>query len=144
MAIIAIAFDVPWLIAVIAYGFIARVLAGPRLSPLAQLVLRVVIPALKLPYRPVAGPPKRFAAVIGAVVSTTSLILYFGFGSHVAAYAVLGVLVAAAGLEAVFGYCLGCRAFSILMRFGVLPETVCEDCADWEARARRLRGQSAA
>lgn len=141
MAAATIAFDFPWLMLLIAYGFIARVAAGPRLSPLAQLVLKVVIPAFKLPYRPIAGPPKRFAAAIGVVFSITAIILHFGFGLTGAAYGVLGALIFAAGLEAAFGYCLGCKVFSVLMRFGVIPESVCEDCADFAARARRMAAQ---
>ena len=141
MAGVTIAFDIPWLMLVLAYGFIARVAAGPRLSPLAQLVLRVVIPVLKLPYRPIAGPPKRFAAAIGVTFSLTAIILHFGFGLTGAAYGVLGALIFAAGLEAIFGYCLGCKVFSILMRVGVIPESVCEDCANFQARYERLAAE---
>ena len=36
MCPIAIALDQPWLTAVIAYGFVARVLTGSTLSPLAS------------------------------------------------------------------------------------------------------------
>ncbi len=104
MSATAIAFDLPWLIVAVAAGFVARVAAGPRLSPLAQLSLRVVIPAFNLPYRPVPGPPKRFAAAIGVAFSVTSAALYFGPGWEVAAFAVLGGLIVAAGLEALFGY----------------------------------------
>jgi hypothetical protein len=28
----------------------------------------------------------------------------------------------------VFGLCLGCRAFDVLMRLGVIPPEVCERC----------------
>jgi hypothetical protein len=28
----------------------------------------------------------------------------------------------------VFGLCLGCKAFAVLMRAGVIPEEVCERC----------------
>ena len=38
-----------WLSAVLAYGFVARVLAGPTLSPLAQLATRVIAPRLARP-----------------------------------------------------------------------------------------------
>src|SRR3546814_3212454 len=41
-----IVLDVRWLTVVLAYGFIARVVAGPTLSPLGQLVTRVITPAL--------------------------------------------------------------------------------------------------
>lgn len=141
MAAATIAFDFPWLMLALAYGFIARVAAGPRLSPLAQFTLRVVIPALKLPYRPIAGPPKRFAAAIGVAFSMTAIVLHFGFGLTGISYIVLSMLIVAAGLEAVFGYCLGCKVFSFLMRFGVIPESVCEDCANFEARYRRMAEQ---
>ena len=39
-------------------------------------------------------------------------------------------LVAAAGLEAGLGICLGCRIFAGLMRAGLVPATVCQECAD--------------
>ena len=136
-----VAFGFPWLMFAIAYGFVARVATGPRLSPLAQFVLKVAIPAFKLPYRPIAGPPKRFAAAIGVTFSITAIVLYFGFGLAGLSYVVLGFLIMAASLEAVFGYCLGCKVFSILMRFGVIPESVCEDCNNIEARFRRLAEQ---
>ena len=61
LAAAAIVSGQSWLVAVIAYGFVARVLAGPRLSPLGQLVTRVITPRLSTPPRWVAGPPKRFA-----------------------------------------------------------------------------------
>lgn len=141
LAVATIAFDFPWLMFALAYGFVARVAAGPRLSPMAQLTLKVVIPALKLPYKPIAGPPKRFAAAIGVGFSVTAIVLHFGFGLTGISYIVLGGLIFAASLEAIFGYCLGCRAFSILMKFGVIPESVCEDCANFDARMKRLAAQ---
>ncbi|MGA2165918.1 MAG: DUF4395 domain-containing protein, partial [Solirubrobacteraceae bacterium] len=61
LSLVTIVFDQPWLTAVIAYGFVARVLSGPTLSPLGQLVTRVITPRLHVAERPVAGPPKRFA-----------------------------------------------------------------------------------
>ncbi len=141
IAVVAIAFDLPWLLPVLAYGFIARVLAGPRLSPLALFVTKVVQPLLRHPTKFVAGPPKRFAASIGVMFTVTATVLHFGFGLTGIAYAVLGGLVFAAGLEAVFAFCLGCFTFELLMRVGVIPESVCADCADF---ARRDAGQEQA
>ena len=112
MSAVAIALDQPWLIVVIAYGFVARVLTGPTLSPLGQLVTRVITPLLGVAAKPVPGPPKRFAQGIGAAMSVTAAVLAFGFHLPVAAYAVLGVLAAAAALEAVFAGCLGCAIFA--------------------------------
>jgi hypothetical protein len=128
LSLATIVFAQPWLTAVIAYGFLARVLSGPTLSPLGQLVTRAVTPRLHVAERPVPGPPKRFAQAIGAVFSVSAAVLALGFGLTGAAYVVLGLLIVAATLESVFGLCLGCRAFALLMRAGVIPEEVCERC----------------
>ena len=40
-----------------------------------------------------------------------------------------------ATLESVFGICVGCKAFAVLMRLGVIPESVCEECSDLSLRA---------
>jgi len=130
LCLVTIVADLPWMTALIAYGFVARALTGPTLSPLGQLVTRVVTPALDLPPRPVPGPPKRFAQAIGAVLSTTAAVLALGFGLRGAAYLVLGALVVAASLEAFAGYCLGCKIFALLMRAGIIPPEVCERCND--------------
>lgn len=128
MAAATIVFDQPWITAVIAYGFIARVLSGPTLSPLGQLVTRVITPRLPAKEKLVPGPPKRFAQGIGVAFSVTAAVLALGFGQTTAAYLVLGVLIIAATLESVFALCLGCQVFAVLMRLGVIPEAVCEEC----------------
>ena len=130
MALAAIIFQQPWLIAVIAYGFVARVLTGPTLSPLGQIVTRLVTPRLPIAARPVAGPPKRFAQGIGATLTVAAAVLSLGFGLHTAGYILLGLVVAAATLESVFGYCVGCKIFGLLMRAGMIPEEICAACAD--------------
>ncbi len=117
-----------WLLIPLAYGFWARVLTGPTLSPLGWLAQRVIVPRLGEP-KPVPGPPKRFAQGMGAFMSTLALVLAFAV-SHTAADVVLALLVVAAGLESLFGYCLGCRVFASLMRAGVIPESACAECAD--------------
>jgi hypothetical protein len=123
-------------LATIAYGFIARVATGPTLSPLGQLVTRVITPRLPLAARPVPGPPKRFAQGVGVVFSVTAAVLALGFGLTTAAYAVLGVLVFFATLESAFGICVGCKVFAALMRAGVIPEAVCERCNNiWADRS---------
>jgi len=137
LSLITIVFDQPWLTAVIAYGFLARVLTGPTLSPLGQLVTRFVTPRLRIAPRPVPGPPKRFAQGIGVAFSVPAAVLALGFGLTTAAYVLLGLLVIAATLESVFGLCLGCRAFAMLMRLGVIPEEVCERCNNiWAEQPR--------
>jgi hypothetical protein len=131
----ALAFRLPWLVAVLAYGFVVRTLAGPRLSPLALLVTRVVVPKLGLAVRPVAGPPKRFAQSIGAVVTLTGTICYFGFGLADVTYGLLGLLATFAFLEAAFGLCVGCKLFGLGMRLNLVPAQVCAECENIWSRA---------
>ncbi len=133
LSVLTIVLAQPWLTALIACGFLARVLSGPTLSPLGQLVTRVIRPRLPVQARPVPGPPKRFAQGIGLVFSLAAALLALVFGQADAAYALLGVLVVAATLESVFGLCLGCRVFAALMRAGVIPPAVCERCAEVRA-----------
>ncbi len=130
MCLATIILDQPWFTAVIAYGFVARVLTGPKLSPLGQLVTRVITPRLRARAKLVPGPPKRFAQGMGAVMSVTAAVLALGFGFRGAAYVTLGLVVIAATLESVFAVCLGCKIFAALMRLGIIPESVCDDCAD--------------
>src|SRR5687768_13221188 len=121
MAVTAIALDWRWLTVVLAYGFVARVLTGPKASPLGLLVTKVVTPRLPFAPKLVPGPPKRFAQGIGVAFSVTALVLTIA-GQWGAAQVVLGLLAGAAFLEAAFGLCLGCKFFAVLMRVGVIPE----------------------
>src|SRR5947199_6245826 len=77
-----------WLLIALAYGFWARVLTGPTLSPLGWTAQNVIAPRLG-PKKPVPGPPKRFAQTIGAVMSTAALVLALIVGDHGAADGVL-------------------------------------------------------
>lgn len=135
MGLATIVFGAEWLLVPLAYGFVARVLTGPTLSPLGQLVTRVITPRLHVEPRYVPGPPKRFAQGIGVAFSVTALVLTYGFGQFGAAQVVLAMLVVAAFLESVFALCLGCKAFAVLMRIGVIPEAVCERCNNIWANA---------
>jgi hypothetical protein len=134
MALAAIVFRAEWLLIVIALGFLARVVTGPKLSPLGQLATKVVAPRLGEP-RYVPGPPKRFAQAMGVTMSLAAVVLYFAFDAPTAAWVVTGVLAAAATLESVFALCLGCQVFAVLMRVGLVPEETCEACANIWARA---------
>jgi hypothetical protein len=125
-----------WLLLPLAYGFVARVATGPTLSPLGQLVTRVVTPALHAEPRPVPGPPKRFAQGIGAVLSVSAVVLAFGFGLTTAALWAVAMIAVAATLESAAGYCIGCALFARLMRLGVIPVSICEACADLSLRKR--------
>ncbi len=132
-AIVTLATSAYWLLIPLAYGFWARVLTGPTLSPLGRFASRVAAPRLGAPHY-VPGPPKRFAQGMGAVVTTTAAVLALGFGAETATDTLLVALVAAATLESVFAFCIGCQVFSLLMRAGLVPASVCAECANIWAR----------
>ena len=129
LAVVAIAFQQGWILPVLAYGFVARALTGPRLSPLAFVATRVIAPRLHVAHRYSPGPAKRFAQSIGAVFTVTASLLWFVAGQHTAALALAGVIAVFASLESGFGLCVGCKAFFLGMRLGLVPPSVCEDCA---------------
>ncbi len=132
-----------WILAVLAYGFAARVLAGPRFSPLGRLVTEVITPRLGVEHRFVPGPPKRFAQGVGLAFSGGALVAWSLGAETVATVLIIG-LAAAATLEAVFAVCLGCIVFNRLMRWGIIPADVCEACTDIGARRRYLAAAQAA
>jgi hypothetical protein len=129
MAGAMLALQQPWLLVPLTYGFLARVLTGPTLSPLGQFVTRVLTPALPVEPRYVPGPPKRFAQGIGAAFTVGASVLYLA-GATGAAYLLIALLLVAATLESVVALCLGCKVFAGLMRIGVIPEGVCRRCND--------------
>ena len=122
-----------WLLLPLAYGFLARVLGGPRYSPLGQFVTRVVTPRLRIQHQYVAGPPKRFAQSVGLVFSGGALVAWAA-GAPAVSYGLIAGLVVAATLESAFAFCLGCMVFNRLMRWGVIPADVCADCNDLSRR----------
>lgn len=129
-------FNQPLLMIPLAYGFIARVLTGPTLSPWGQIVTRVLTPMLNVEAKLVPGAPKRFAQGIGAVLSSTAVILHFGIDVPGLADLAVGAILIAASLESFFGLCLGCVLFAGLQRARVIPESACEDCGDIWGRTR--------
>lgn len=118
-----------WLTALLAVGFLLRVIAGPRLSPLGLLAAHVVAPRLG-PAIPTAGPPKRFAQAIGLVVTATAAVAGLGFGLVVLPTVLIAVLVFCAVLESAIGWCAGCFVFARLMEWGLIPEETCAACAN--------------
>lgn len=122
-----------WVLVPLAFGFLARVLAGPRFSPLGRLVTEVITPRLHVEHRFVPGPPKRFAQGVGLVFSGGALIAELA-GADVVAVVLIAGLAVAATLEAAFAVCLGCIVFGRLMAWGVIPADVCESCNDISGR----------
>lgn len=121
-----------WLTAALTYGFLARVLTGPTLSPLGQFATRVAAPRIGRANL-VPGPPKRFAQAIGLTLTGAALILV-ALNADTAVLVLLSMLVVAATLESAFAFCIGCRIFGFLMRIGLIPEETCAACADISLR----------
>jgi hypothetical protein len=132
----------PISLVVLAVGFAARVLYGPKVSPLARLVVGFVRPKAFAAVAPrmVPGSPKRFAQGIGLVFSGAALVSALAGATGVSVVLMIGLL-GAASLEAFAGLCLGCVAFRRLIRLGVIPESVCEACNNVQAH---LAARSAA
>jgi hypothetical protein len=123
----------PVFLVTLAAGFVLRVLAGPRLSPLALLVTRVIVPRLNAAPRWVPGPPKRFAQGIGATLTVGALLAWLA-GATGPAAVLIAMIAVAATLESLFAICLGCRLFALLMRVGVIPPEVCVAGSDLSGR----------
>lgn len=139
LALITLLTSWGWGLAILAAGFVLRVLFGPRISPFALLSVKVLAPRVgeaKL----VPGPPKRFAQGIGAVISLAATVFYFS-GIPLAAWALLVLLIVAASLESFLGFCLGCTIFGFLQRWGVIPASVCEACNQVNFRSAPLPSQ---
>ena len=70
------------------------------------------------------------AALAVAVLLPASAVRAGGaeFGSTGVAVVLVGMITVAASLEAVVGFCLGCKLFALLMKAGIVPEETCEAC----------------
>ena len=125
-----------WILVPLAYGFLARVLTGPTLSPLGSIVTKIVLPRfgpkLGLRDKPVPGKPKRFAQAIGATLSVTALAAWL-LGGTTATTVLVAMILVAASLEAGIGLCLGCVIYGQLSRRGIVSEA-CPECADVSLR----------
>ena len=130
LAVLTLATGWRWLLVPIVLGFLARVLTGPRLSPLGLFATRVVAPRLGRP-KLVPGPPKRFAQAIGLTLTTVAAVAALGFEATTLATVLLVILLAFALLESVVGFCAGCWLFGRLMALGVIPQATCEACAEF-------------
>ena len=135
MVVVAFTTGWAWLLIPLTYGFLARVAAGPKISPLGQFAVRVAAPRLTSWQKFVPGPPKRFAQAIGAFLTSATTIVWLSVGWTDARWILL-LLVPAAFLEGFLGYCLGCTIFGWLIRRGVIPEAICLECGDISLRAR--------
>ncbi|MFF0155801.1 DUF4395 family protein [Micromonospora sp. NPDC005203] len=78
------------------------------------------------------------------MLTLTAAVLAIGFGSHLAAYLVLGAVLVAAALESVFAFCVGCAIFAGLRRIGWIPEASAPNATTSGAACRRTDNRAAA
>jgi hypothetical protein len=123
--VLAIALQLRLLVPLLALGFLLRVGWGPRFSPLARAAMFTA--ARLWPVRPVSGAPKRFAQGIGALCTLGATALLFS-GWTRAGWALAGVLILFATLEASLSFCMGCWIYARLQSAGLFPPDACESC----------------
>lgn len=141
MSVLAFVSGSAWILLPMTYGFLARVLAGPKISPLGLFAVRVSGPRIARWQKSVPGPPKRFAQAMGLAFSLAALVTWLSVGWLDARWILLP-LIAAAALEGFLGFCLGCTIFGWLMRVGVIPESICAECGDLSTRYQRVEDQA--
>jgi hypothetical protein len=108
----------PWLLAAQAAVFAVGVLAGPARTPYAWLYRTAVRPRLG-PSRALedAAPP-RFAQACGLAFAAVGL-LGVALGVPALTTVAVAAALAAAFLNAAFGFCLGCEIYLLARRAGV-------------------------
>lgn len=112
----------PWLLAVQAAVFAIGAIFGPASSPYAWVFARVIRPRLGPPAELEDSRPPRFAQAVGlgfAVVGLLGAIL----GVSVVFTLAVAAALAAAFLNAAFGFCLGCEIYLAFRRLTAAPTT---------------------
>ncbi|WP_406002254.1 DUF4395 domain-containing protein [Streptomyces sp. NBC_00829] len=95
--------------------FAAGALFGVPRSPYGWLFRSVVRPRLGPPAELESPAPPRFAQAVGLAFSLAGLVGWF-WGPQWLGLAATGCALAAAFLNAVFGYCLGCELYLLFRR----------------------------
>ena len=96
---------------------------GVQHTPTAYLFKKVVRPRLSVPDHLEDPVPPRFAQAVGLGFAVIALIGYLAGATLLGAIAA-GFALAAALLNAVFGYCLGCEVYLLARRLTATKSTV--------------------
>lgn len=107
------------LVLFLAFDFFAKVVVGIRFSPMSQIA-RIIVSKQEPEY--VGAIQKRFAWSIGLVLSVTMLLLLFVF--QVQGWPnllICGICLTFMFMESSFGICVGCKIYTVLQRWGIMP-----------------------
>ena len=99
-----------WLLALQAGVFAVGAFAGVAASPYGRLFARYVRPRLDAPTDYEDARPPRFAQAVGLAFAVAGLAGFLA-GWTTLAYVAVGAALAAAFLNAAFGFCLGCEIY---------------------------------
>ncbi|WP_415938934.1 DUF4395 domain-containing protein [Streptomyces sp. 039-1] len=110
-----------WLLAWQTLAFALGASGGVARSPYGWLFRKVVRPRLGPPKEFEAPEPPQFAQAVGLVFAVVGLI-GFTAGPQWLGLAATGCALAAAFLNAAFGYCLGCEMYLLVRRVTVRSE----------------------
>ncbi|MET7683915.1 DUF4395 domain-containing protein [Streptomyces sp. NPDC005423] len=110
-----------WLLAWQTLAFALGAAGGVGASPYGLLFRAVVRPRLGPPTEFEAPEPPRFAQAVGLVFAAVGLV-GFGLGPAWLGLVATGAALAAAFLNAAFGYCLGCEFYLLVRRVTVRTE----------------------
>ncbi|WP_329239592.1 DUF4395 domain-containing protein [Streptomyces canus] len=110
-----------WLLAWQTLAFALGAAGGVGRSPYGWLFRRAVRPRIGPPTEFEAPEPPRFAQAVGLAFAVLGLVGY-GIGPEWLGLAATGAALAAAFLNATFGYCLGCEMYLLVRRVTVRAE----------------------
>ncbi|MER5531513.1 DUF4395 domain-containing protein [Streptomyces sp. NPDC002677] len=111
----------PWILAWQTLVFALGAAAGVSRSPYGWAFRTAVRPRLAPPTEFEPPEPPRFAQAVGLVFAGLGLV-GFALGPGWLGLAATGIALAAAFLNAAFGYCLGCEMFLLIRRVAVRAE----------------------
>jgi hypothetical protein len=110
-----------WLLAWQTLAFALGAAGGVGRSPYGWVFRRAVRPRIGPPTEFEAPEPPRFAQAVGLAFAALGLVGY-GIGPEWLGLAATGAALAAAFLNAMFGYCLGCEMYLLVRRVAVRTE----------------------
>jgi Domain of unknown function (DUF4395) len=121
-----------WLLAAQALVFAAGAVFGLRYAPYGSLYRRLIRPRLGPPRELEPEAPPRFAQAVGLVFAVAGVAGYAAGVTWLGAAATAAAL-AAAFLNGVFGFCLGCEMYLLIRRIRPGRQALVPATADKEA-----------